>query len=74
MGAASRGEGKVGWGEQNLSLQLPEVPRVSLPPTGRGVRSRGKRPEALPIPRVQLPAHSYILAENMGLERRVVGN
>lgn len=41
--------------EKNLSLQLPEVPWVSLPPAGRGVSSKGKRPEALPNSQYSTP-------------------
>lgn len=65
VGAASRGEGKGGGAKS-----VPSAPRgpLGIPATTwEGVRSRGKRPEALPIPRIQLREHSYMLAENLGV-------
>lgn len=73
VGASSR----VGGGDEGRRKICPFCSQrswASLPPTGRGVRSKGKRPEASKIHSIQLPEHSYILAENMNLERRVVGN
>lgn len=40
-------QGRVEVGGGNLSLWPPEVPSASLPPLGRAVRSKGKRPQGL---------------------------